>query len=82
MNDLKPKALVPVEIEGAEPVELVVRNIDGEGVLFTKDGQMIGHQLAFMGHYYYIGHGAERVTMYRATFKVTHMQPDAPGARK
>jgi len=70
--------LDPVEINGVGHVELKVRNIDGEGVLFTDDGQMIGHQIAHMGHYYYMGHGPERVKMFRATFRVDSMKSDVP----
>jgi len=74
MND----ALEPIEVEDVTRVELKVRNINGEGVLFTEDGQMIGHQIAHMGHYYYMGHGKERVKMYRATFRVDTMKSDVP----
>ena len=70
--------LDPVEINGVGHVELKVRNIDGEGVLFTEDGRMIGHQIAHMGHYYYMGHGPERVKMFRATFRVDTMKSDVP----
>ena len=70
--------LDPVEINGVGHVELKVRNIDGEGVLFTDDRQMIGHQIAHMGHYYYMGHGPERVKMFRATFRVDSMKSDVP----
>ena len=74
MND----ALEPIEVEDVTRVELKVRNINGEGVLFTEDGQMIGHQIAHMGHYYYMGHGKDRVKMYRATFRVDTMKSDVP----
>ena len=70
--------LAPIQVDGIDRVELKVRNINGEGVLFTKDGQMIGHQIAHMGHYYYIGHGKDRVKMYRATFRVDSMKSDPP----
>lgn len=69
----------PVEITGVENVALVVRNINGEGVLFTRDGKIIGHQIAYMGHYYYQGHNKERVKMFRATFIVDSMPSDTPG---
>lgn len=72
-NELK-----PVSIDGISKLELKVRNIDGEGVLFTQAGEIIGHQIANMGHYYYIGHGAERVKYFRATFKVDSMPSDLP----
>jgi hypothetical protein len=72
------EALAPIEVDGIERVELKVRNIDGEGVLFTEDGRMIGHQIAHMGHYYYMGHGKDRVKMYRATFRVDSMKSDVP----
>jgi len=74
MND----ALTPIEVEDVNRIELKVRNINGEGVLFTEDGQMIGHQIAHMGHYYYMGHGPERVKMFRATFRVDTMKSDVP----
>ena len=69
----------PIEIEDVETVPLVVRNVDGEGVLFTEDGKKIGHQVQNVGHYYYQGHGHERVTMFRATFIVGDMKRDVPG---
>jgi hypothetical protein len=71
-------ALDPVGLEGVKKLELVVRNIDGEGVLFTAAGEIIGHQIAHMGHYYYMGHGKDRVKMFRATFRVDSMQSDIP----
>ena len=74
MND----ALDPIEVAEVQRVELKVRNINGEGVLFTEDGQMIGHQIAHMGHYYYMGHGKDRVKMFRATFRVDTMKSDVP----
>jgi len=74
MNEL----LTPIEIDDVERVELKVRNINGEGVIFTRDGKMIGHQIAHMGHYYYQGHGPERVKMFRATFRVDTMKSDVP----
>jgi hypothetical protein len=67
-----------MEIDGVEHVQLKVRNINGEGVLFTADGKMIGHQIASMGFYYYIGHIPDRVKMYRATFRVDKMKSDVP----
>jgi len=74
MND----SLAPIKVDDVERVELKVRNINGEGVLFTDEGKMIGHQIAHMGHYYYIGHGMERVKMFRATFRVDSMRSDVP----
>lgn len=68
----------PVEIDGVEKIPLVVRNIGGEGVLFTGDGKIIGHQIAEMGHYYYKGHGKDRRRMFRATFLVDAMPSDVP----
>ncbi len=76
------EVLAPVEISGVKKLELVVRNIDGEGVLFTQAGIMIGHQIAHMGHYYYMGHGKDRVKMFRATFRVDSMKSDIPNGDK
>ena len=73
-----PENLRPVKVDGVETIKLIVRNIDGEGVLFTEDGKMIGHQISNMGFYYYSGHGSERVRMYRATFIVDEMKSDVP----
>lgn len=70
--------LDPVDLDGVKKLDLVVRNIDGEGVLFTTDGEVIGHQISHMGHYYYMGHGKDRVRMYRATFRVDSMPSDSP----
>lgn len=76
------EALAPVDIEGVKKLDLVVRNIDGEGVLFTTTGEIIGHQISHMGHYYYMGHGKDRVKMYRATFRVDSMKSDVPNGNK
>jgi hypothetical protein len=56
---------------------LVVRNIGSQGVLFTSDGKMIGHQLVG-GHYFYIGHGKNRQQTFRTSFLVDTMKPDVP----
>lgn len=81
MND-QPKTmreqLAPLELEDVETLELKIRNINGEGVLFTKDGKMVGHQVAQFGHYYYKGTEPDRVKMFRATFVVDHMPSDMP----
>jgi hypothetical protein len=74
--------LAPVELEGVKQLDLVVRNIDGEGVLFTRAGEMIGQQISHMGHYYYIGHGKDRRKMFRATFLVDSMKSDIPNGDK
>ncbi len=76
------EALTPVAIDGVDRLKLIVRNIEGEGVLFTENGQMIGHQIAHMGHYYYMGHGEDRVKMFRATFRVDSMKSDIPNGSK
>lgn len=70
--------LAPVLVDGIDVLGLVVRNINGEGVLFTRQGKIIGHQIAHMGHYYYKGHGPDRVKMFRATFCVDTMKSDIP----
>lgn len=71
--------LKPVSLNNVDTLELAVRNNeDGEGVLFTRDGKLVGHQIAHMGFYYYLGHGKERVKMYRATFRVDSMKSDVP----
>jgi len=67
-----------IELPGVETLDLVVRNVDGQGVLFTRDGKLLGYQVAHVGHYYYDGHKSERVKMYRATFVVQDMKPDVP----
>lgn len=77
-RELKPEDCVPIEVDGVQRLELKVRNIDGEGVLFTESGEIIGHQIAWMGHYYYVGHGPDRVKMFRATFRVDSMKSDVP----
>jgi len=76
------ETLDPVILNGIENIQLKVRNIDGEGVLFTADGQIIGHQIAHMGHYYYVGHKKDRVKMFRATFLVDSMKSDIPNGHK
>lgn len=77
-NKLTPEDIRSVDIDGVDKVELMVRNINGEGVLFTRDGKMIGHQIPSAGHYYYVGHGKERRKMFRATFIVDNMPSDVP----
>lgn len=74
--------LTPIQVDSVQRVELKVRNVNGEGVLFTEDGKMIGHQIAHMGHYYYMGHGPDRVKMFRATFRVDEMKSDVPNGDK
>jgi hypothetical protein len=71
-----------IKIDGVNHIELKIRNINGEGVLFSEDGKMIGHQIPSFGFYYYVGHGAERVKMYRATFRVDSMKSDVPNGDK
>lgn len=78
MKEDTEETLTPMKVDGVETLELVVRNIDGEGILFTRAGQLVGHQVAHMGHYYYIGHGKDRVKMFRATFRVDNMKSDPP----
>jgi len=78
----KDVSLIPVELDGIKELDLVVRNIDGEGVLFTTTGEMIGQQISHMGHYYYQGHGKDRVKMFRATFLVDSMKSDIPNGDK
>lgn len=68
----------PIEVDETDRVELIIRNINGEGVLFTEDGKMIGHQVAHCGHYYYDGRPPNRVRMFRATFIVNDMKSDIP----
>lgn len=82
MNEMKlsnKEFLKPEAFEGKETLELLVRNNDkGEGVLFTRDGKLVGHQIAHMGFYYYMGHDPDRVKMFRATFRVDSMKSDVP----
>jgi hypothetical protein len=61
-----------------EIVELVVRNIGGDGVIFTKDGKEVGHQVKHAGHYWYEGHGKDRKCYYRATFALDGMKDSGP----
>ena len=70
--------LIPVKIEGVEIVELMVRNINGNGVLFTRDGKIIGHQVSGKGHYFYVGHEPDRQQTFRTTFLVNSMKSDVP----
>lgn len=67
-----------IEVPGVETVDLIVRNINGEGVLFTSDGKMIGQQIAHVGHYFYVGEKEDRTCTYRASFVVDKMKFDAP----
>jgi len=82
-NEMNSKEnLGAVTIDGIDHIKLKIRNIDGEGVLFSQDGRMIGHQIAGMGFYYYVGHVPNRVKMYRATFLVDEMKSDVPSGHK
>ena len=65
-------------MDKTDPIPLVVRNIDGNGVLFTEDGHEIGHQVKKDGHYWYNGHGAEREGFFRATFRLKGMKDQPP----
>jgi hypothetical protein len=81
MNDkekVKNVPLVPVKVEGAETVDVIIRNINGEGVIFTTDGKVVGQQVADAGYYYYQGYGPNRKKYYRATFLVDVMPSDKP----
>ncbi len=71
-----------IEIDGKEHIKLKIRNINGQGVLFSEDGKMIGHQIAHMGFYYYLGREPDRIKMYRATFRVDEMASDIPNGDK
>ncbi len=82
MNVNANENLDTVEIVGIEHIKLKIRNINGEGVIFSADGKMIGHQIAHMGFYYYEGREPNRVKMYRATFRVDEMVSDIPNGRK
>ena len=80
---MKPEEnLDAVKIDNIGHIKLKIRNIKGEGVLFSENGQMIGHQISHMGFYYYLGHEPNRVKMYRATFRVDEMVSDIPHGDK
>lgn len=72
MNDIK-----TIEVEGAEVMECVVRNIGSNPVLFTKCGKIIGHQVDQAGYEYYYGKPPNRRKTIRMTFLVDEMN-DAP----
>lgn len=70
--------LVPLEIPGVETLGVVFRNINGEAVMFTVDGKLVGKQLAHRGHYYYKGEWPNRTRMFRGTFVIDDEPSDPP----
>lgn len=79
-QDKKDPDLVPVNerLKGIETMPVIARNINGEAVLFTEDGKIIGKQLAHRGHYYYKGEWPNRTRMFRGTFVLNDEPSDPP----
>lgn len=66
--------IVPMSFPDRETVPIKIETINGQGVVMTEDGAVIGKQVGnSVQHWFYQGQGPGRVTMFRATFV---MQPE------
>jgi len=66
----------PAKIKDVEEVKLVIRNVNGNDLLFTEDGKLLANQGA-NGHFYYIHVNDEpRYKTFRASFLVDHDKVD------
>ena len=71
----------PVKLDDAvETVNLVIRNVEGNDLIFTSDGKLLANQGAG-GHFYYIGENP-RYKTFRTSFLVDHDKVDTGGALK
>lgn len=62
------------KIKGVEEVKLVIRNVDGNDLIFTSDGKLLANQ-GSGGHFYYIGENP-RFKTFRTSFLVDHRNVD------
>jgi hypothetical protein len=70
------------KINGIEEVNLVIRNVDGNDLLFTSDGKLLSNQ-GSGGHFYYIDvNGVPRYKTFRTSFLVDHKAVDTGPAFK
>ena len=71
----------PVKLDDAvETVNLVIRNVEGNDLIFTSDGKLLANQGAG-GHFYYIGENP-RYKTFRTSFLVDHDKVDTGGVLK
>lgn len=70
--------LVPIALPNVETQEVIIRIISGEAVMFTKEGKVVGKQLAHRGHFYYKGEWPNRTRMFRGTFVLNDAPSDPP----
>ncbi len=68
------------KIKGVEEINLVIRNVDGNDLLFTEDGKLLANQ-GIGGHFYYIGENP-RYKTFRTAFLVDHKSVDVGAALK
>ena len=70
-----------VKVKDIEEVNLVIRNVDGNDLIFTSDGKLLANQ-GYGGHFYYIGENP-RFKTFRTSFLVDHKAVDTgPALRK
>jgi len=68
--------VVPMSFPDRETLPIKIETINGEGVVTTLDGKIIGKQVGNGApHYYYSGYGAGRVTMFRVTLMLSEAMP-------
>lgn len=70
----------PVKVKGVEEVSLVIRNVNGQDLIFTSDGKLLANQ-GIGGHIYYIGDNP-RYKTFRTSFLVDHNKVDMGTAIK
>jgi len=63
-----------VKIKDVKEVKLVIRNVDGNDLIFTDDGRLLANQ-GCGGHVYYIGENP-RFKTFRTSFLVDHNNVD------
>ena len=67
-------------IKDIEEISLVIRNVDGNDLIFTSDGKLLANQ-GYGGHFYYIGENP-RFKTFRTSFLVDHVAVDTGSAFK
>jgi len=70
----------PAKVKNVEEIKLVIRNVDGNDLIFTEDGKLLANQ-GSGGHFYYIGENP-RFKTFRTSFLVDHDNVDTGEALK
>ena len=78
MNEL----MKPLELDGVETTELIVRFVNGEAVLFTDDGKLIRGQVPHFAHFWYTDEVPNRVGSLRTTIRLDCMTDETPRGRR